>query len=56
VMTSAVKEDIAYRIKEWYLLIKDIILARDRNFFEQEKQNLNKKVYDMNSRPDHEDY
>jgi len=55
-MTAAVKEDIAFRIKEWYLLIKDIILIRDRNFFELEKQNLNRKAYDMSSRPDNEDY
>lgn len=55
-MTPAVKEDIAFRIKEWYLLIKDIILVRDRNFFEQEKQNFMRKGFDIGPRQDYEDY
>ena len=42
VISPAIKEDLAFRLKEWYLLVKEILSQRDKAFFETEKQNLNR--------------
>ena len=42
VISAAIKEDLALRLKEWYLLIKEVLCLREKAFFEAEKQNLNR--------------
>lgn len=41
VITYAVKEDLAYRVREWYLLVKEIV-SREKTFFEAEKASLSR--------------
>lgn len=42
VISPTIKEDLAFRLKEWYLLVKEMLCQRDKPFFEAEKQNLNR--------------
>lgn len=42
VISPTIKEDLAFRLKEWYLLVKEMLCQRDKSFFEAEKQNLNR--------------
>lgn len=33
VISQAIKEDLAFRLKEWYLLVKEALGQRDRSYF-----------------------